>query len=105
MPRVVAAAAGIGERPGQPLTETLTEILRSRTALLVLDNCEHLIDACAALADALRNCPEMRVLATSREALGIIGEVAWPVPPLQEAVQLFTERAAAVRPSFVIRTQ
>ena len=103
VPRVVAAAAGIGERPGQPLTETLTEVLRSRIALLVLDNCEHLIDACAALAAALlRSCPEMRVLATSREALGIIGEIAWPVPPLREAVELFTERAAAVRPSFVL---
>ena len=103
VPRVVASAAGIGERPGQPLTDTLTELLRSRTALLVLDNCEHLIDACAALADALlRSCPEMRILATSREVLGITGEVAWPVPPLREAVALFTERAAAVRPSFAL---
>jgi predicted ATPase/DNA-binding CsgD family transcriptional regulator len=103
VPRVVAAAAGIGERPGQPLTETLAEVLRARTSLLVLDNCEHVIDACAALADALlRGCPEMRILTTSREALGITGEVAWPVPPLREAVQLFAERAAAVRPSFTL---
>jgi predicted ATPase/DNA-binding CsgD family transcriptional regulator len=101
VPRVVATAAGIGERPEQLLVETLTDVLQSRTALLVLDNCEHLVDACAALAEALlRGCPEMRILATSREVLGITGEVGWPVPPLREAVQLFTERAAAVRPSF-----
>jgi len=106
VPRLVAAAIGIGERPGQPLIETLTEVLRSRAALLVLDNCEHLVDACAALADAvLRGCPEMRILATSREPLGIRGEVAWPVPPLREAVQLFIERAEAVRPSFALTEQ
>ena len=71
LPRVVAAAVDIGERPGQPPTETLIEVLRGRTTLLVLDNCEHLIDACAALAEALlRGCPEMRILATSRESLG-----------------------------------
>ena len=67
MPRAVAAVAGVGERPGQPLTETLTEVLRRRTALLILDNCEHLIDACAALVETLLNgCPDLRVLATSR---------------------------------------
>jgi non-specific serine/threonine protein kinase len=101
VPRVVAAVTDIGERPGQPPTETLVEVLRGRTALLVLDNCEHLVDACAVLVETLlRGCPELRILATSREALGITGEVAWPVPPLREAVRLFTERAVAVRPSF-----
>ena len=56
---------------------------RSRQMLLVLDNCEHLVEACAELAEALlRSCPELRILATSREALGITGEVAWPVPSL-----------------------
>ena len=53
VPRAVASVAGVGERPGQPLTETLTEVLRSRRALLILDNCEHLIDACAALVEDL----------------------------------------------------
>ena len=102
VPRAVAAAADIGERPGQALLETLTEVTDDRQVLLVLDNCEHLIDACAALVDALlRGCPDLHVLATSREPLGIVGEVAWPVPALKEAVRLFVERAQAARPSFV----
>ena len=106
VPRAVASVAGVGERPGQPLTETLTEVLRSRRALLILDNCEHLIDACAALVETLLNgCPDLKVLATSREALGLTGEIAWPVPPLQQAVRLFTERAQAVRPSFALTSE
>ncbi|HEU5485504.1 MAG TPA: AAA family ATPase, partial [Microlunatus sp.] len=99
LPRGVAAAVGISERPGQSLTDTLAEVLRRRTALLVLDNCEHLIGACAALAAALlQACPEVKILTTSREVLGIVGEVGWPVPPLREAAQLFDERAATTRP-------
>ena len=106
VPRAVASVAGVGERPGQPLTETLTEVLRSRRALLILDNCEHLIDACAALVETLLNgCPDLKVLATSREALGLTGEIAWPVPPLRQAVRLFTERAQAVRPSFALTSE
>ena len=90
--------------------------------LLVLDNCEHLIEACATLAEALlRSCPELRVLTTSREALGIVGEVAWPVPSLSlpdlrrlpdieslyrsESARLFVERTAAVRPDFALTEQ
>src|SRR5262249_18217520 len=62
---------------------SLLDHLRARTALLLLDNCEHLVGACAALADAvLRGCPRVRVLATSRELLGIAGEVTWRVPSL-----------------------
>ena len=58
MPHLVATAAGIGERPGQPVTATLTEVLGDRSALLVLDNCEHLVAGCADLAEALlRGCP------------------------------------------------
>jgi len=101
VPHAVAVAADIGERPGQGLLETLIEVAGDRQVLLVLDNCEHLIDACAALVDAsLRGCPHLHVLATSREQLGIVGEIAWPVPPLEEAVRLFVERAQAARPSF-----
>jgi hypothetical protein len=63
----------------------LSDHLRARKVLLVLDNCEHLIEACATLVEALmRSCPKLRVLATSREALGIVGEVAWSVPSLPD---------------------
>jgi predicted ATPase len=101
--RAVAAAVGIGERPSQPLAETLVEVLRNRAVLLVLDNCEHVVADGADLATALlHGCPDLKILATSREPLGIAGEIAWPVPPLKEAVRLFTERAQAVRPSFAL---
>jgi predicted ATPase len=102
---------------GQPIATTLATTLRGRRLLVVLDNCEHLLDACARLVDVLLcACPELHGLATSREALGITGEVAWHVPPLpvpdperlpllaelgqNPAVRLFVERAAAVRPDF-----
>lgn len=106
VPRAVAAAAGIGEWPGQTLLQTVIEVVGERQVLLVLDNCEHLIGACAELIDELlRGCPGLHVLATSREAMGIVGEVAWPVPPLKEATRLFLERAEAARPSFVASTE
>ncbi len=118
VPQAVASVLGVREQPGRPLTETLLDHLRPKKALLVLDNCEHLIGACAGLADALlRACPNLRILATSREALGVAGEGTWPVPSLSlpdprhglpveelaryEAVRLFVERAAAVVPGFV----
>src|SRR5208282_2962115 len=75
---------------------------------LVLDNCEHLIDACAHLADALlARSPQLRIVATSREPLGITGESLFVVPPLGEdpAVRLFTDRAAAVSPEFTLDGQ
>jgi predicted ATPase/DNA-binding SARP family transcriptional activator len=81
----------------------LIDGLAGASALLVLDNCEHLIDACAHLADALlARCPGLRIVATSREPLGITGESLFVVPPLSEdpAVLLFTDRAAAVSPDF-----
>ena len=106
VPRVVAAAVGIGERPAQPLTETIAEVLGDRSALLVLDNCEHLIEPCAAVADRLlQGTSELRILATSREVLGISGEVSWPVPPLRQAVRLFAQRAQEVRPTFALTEQ
>ncbi len=93
-----------GDASADPL-DRLTAALAGRQALLVLDNCEHLIGAAATLADrVLARCPRMRVLATSREPLNITGEVLWPVGPLaaSPAVQLFTERARAVCPGFQV---
>ncbi|WP_411109313.1 AfsR/SARP family transcriptional regulator [Streptomyces sp. c-19] len=94
-------------RDGVPLhddpTAHLVEHLASRPLLLVLDNCEHVIDAAAALAETLlTHCPQLRVLATSREPLGVPGEAVRPVEPLppDPAHRLFAERARAVRPSF-----
>ena len=120
--QAVASTLGVREQPGRSPTEMLSGYLGSKKVLLVLDNCEHLIEACAELAEALlRFCPGLRVLATSREALGIIGEVAWPVPslslpdlrrlpdigslPRYESARLFVERAEAVKPTFALTEQ
>jgi predicted ATPase len=113
----VAAAVGLREEQSRPLLAALADFLRPKHLLLVLDNCEHLLNACAALADALlRTCPHAQILATSRQALGIAGETAWRVPSLPvpavphratvesvthyEAVRLFIERAVAAQPHF-----
>ncbi len=115
----VAAVVGIAEEPGRPLVETLADALRPRRFLLVLDTCEHLVDACAALCrHVLASAPGGRLLITSREPLHISGETIWEVPPLSvasadeypaagdekryEAVRLFAERAAASRPGFTV---
>lgn len=83
VPQAVASTLGVREQPVRMLDETLSDYFGSKKVLLVLDNCEHLIEACADLAEALlHSCPELRVLATSREALGITGEVDWVVPSL-----------------------
>jgi predicted ATPase len=83
VPQAVASTLGIREQQGRSPTGSLCDYLRSRKVLLVLDNCEHLVEACAGLAEALlHSCARLRVLATSREALGITGEVAWLVPSL-----------------------
>src|SRR5215471_127272 len=111
VPQTLAQVLGPREQPGIPLLNTLFETLGSTCQLLVLDNCEHLIDACAALADGLlRTCPRVAILATSREPLGVPGEVLWRVPPLalplhdsgadSDAVQLFLERARGSLPAF-----
>ncbi|MFC1431172.1 BTAD domain-containing putative transcriptional regulator [Streptacidiphilus sp. N1-3] len=96
--------AGLRGSPEGPGTlRRLTSALADRSLLLVLDNCEHLVaDAARLAADLLSACPDLRILATSREALGITGEQLLPLPALPEdaAVQLFTERANAVRPGF-----
>ena len=81
--QVAAATLGVREQPAHTLSETLAEHLRYRPALLIFDNCEHLLAACAQLATALlQSCPDLHILATSSEPLGVAGEVAWVVPPL-----------------------
>jgi predicted ATPase/DNA-binding SARP family transcriptional activator len=85
--------------------EAIAEALADRDFLLVLDNCEHLVAAAAELARALLGrCPQLRILATSREPLGVAGERVWPVPPIapDDAVRLFAERATAVDPAFAL---
>jgi predicted ATPase/DNA-binding SARP family transcriptional activator len=91
VPRTVAHALHVREQPDSPLLATLTEALKGRQLLLVLDNCEHLVEACAHLALALlQACPHLRILATSREALGVPGEVPYRVPSLSvPGVQVF----------------
>jgi predicted ATPase/DNA-binding CsgD family transcriptional regulator len=115
----VMAALGVGEVAHQSHTETLTTQLAERNAVIVLDNCEHLLAGAATLADALvRHCGRLVLLATSRQPLGVPGEVVWRVPGLSlpagqgpvgaqalhasEAAQLFSDRARAVRPNFAI---
>ncbi len=79
----IASTLQIREQVHQPLTATLAAALQARQILLILDNCEHLIDACAEVAQSLlRNCPGLIILATSREAMNIDGEHIWIVPPL-----------------------
>ena len=119
VPATAVAALGTAPLPGQPPEARLLEHLRARRLLLVLDNCEHVLEAAARLVDAVvRGCPGVRVLATSRELLGLAGETAWRVPSLglpdpdaapdparlaqAEAVRLFVERARAGRPAFAL---
>ena len=105
------------EEPGKPLTQTLCAHLKSRKALLILDNCEHVVSACATLANALlRAAPDVRIIASSREALRVPGEQVYPVLPLalpdrtasvetlsrSEAVQLFMDRAQLQKPGFAL---
>ena len=114
--QTVASVLGLRESSGRPLTDHVIDYLRAKELLLILDNCEHLIDACARLADQLlQSCPNLKMIASSREALGINGETVYRVPslflPTQdrvtreallecESVQLFVERASAANPKF-----
>jgi predicted ATPase len=119
VPRKVASTLGVAESQGRQTSELLVDYLGSQDVLLVLDNCEHLVESCASLADVLlRACPHVRILATSREPLGVEGEISWPVPPLTlpdagrsqtpkellgcEAVGLFVERVGDVAPDFAL---
>lgn len=129
--QTVAGALAIREEGGRGLLSTLQEHLQTRTLLLFIDNCEHLLDGCARLAQTLLgHCRGLSILATSRQALGLTGEVAWRVPsmltpavswlgsrdgPLQkdwvsllgeyESVELFVRRARAARPSFAMSAE
>jgi predicted ATPase/DNA-binding SARP family transcriptional activator len=125
LPEAVVAVLGLAEEsarrdgPGPPAVQRLVEFARDKRLLLVLDNCEHLVAACAALAERLlRAAPDLKVLATSREVLGVPGEVRWALPPLAtpgpgdapaaealagyDAVRLFTQRAQLADPGFAL---
>ncbi|HEV8338454.1 MAG TPA: tetratricopeptide repeat protein [bacterium] len=119
VPRTVAAALGLREEPGRAMEGTLSDHLRDRRSLLILDNCEHLITSCAQLAETLlRGCVRLCILATSRESLGIQGETTLNLRPLSlpeartvpvsttlqesEAVRLFVDRAVASHPGFAL---
>jgi predicted ATPase/class 3 adenylate cyclase len=114
----ICRALGIAAQPGRPVLETLLDALALQDVLIVLDNCEHLIGACAKAADAIvRRCPRVRLVATSREPLGIGGEAVYRVPPLSlpgpgesalaaagssDAVALFVDRARAQGTGLVV---
>ncbi|HZU79317.1 MAG TPA: NB-ARC domain-containing protein [Acidimicrobiales bacterium] len=103
LPAVAGACGLTTTQPAAPLWDTVTSLLAGRRTLLLLDNCEHLLDACAGLLeDLLEQCPDLCVLATSREALSVDGERTWPVGslPTQESVELFVTRARAADADF-----
>ncbi len=117
VPQVVASTLGVREVAGRTAQEALIDHLQGRHLLLILDNCEHVIESCARLAEALlRAAPNVSILATSREAMQIGGEAAYPVPTLDvppeaaglealpsfEAARLFVERAASALPGFAL---
>jgi predicted ATPase/class 3 adenylate cyclase/DNA-binding CsgD family transcriptional regulator len=106
VPVAVARALELPDQPGRSRTETVIRFIGDRQMVLVLDNCEHLLDASADLIVAvLGACPGLTVMTTSREPIGLPGEVTWRVPSLSfgdEAVQLFTDRARRVKPDFVV---
>jgi predicted ATPase/DNA-binding CsgD family transcriptional regulator len=119
----VAAAVGVHEEPGRPILDTLADSLRHRRAVLVMDNCEHLVNACAAVCQRLlASSPGLQMVCTSREPLRVAAEAVWQVPPLglpalaampggsddmaglrdSDAIRLFATRAAAAAPGFTL---
>lgn len=119
VPQTIAASLGLQNQSARPMLDALNDYLKEKNLLLVLDNCEHLIQACAESADALLHySPRIKILATSREALGIAGETIFRVPSLSlpdanklppldvlsqyESVRLFTDRAFSAQPNFVL---
>jgi predicted ATPase/class 3 adenylate cyclase len=106
LPAVVARAFGLPDQPGLSTMDTLRWFLRERQMLVVLDNCEHLLDACAVLvAEILGAAARVTLLATSREPIGVAGELSWRVPSLplaDEAIELFVDRARHVRSDFAV---
>ena len=122
VPQAAASVLGVREQAGEPLSASLTSYLGEKHLLLVLDNCEHLVEACARLAELLlQACPQLQILATSREALNLAGELSLLVPSLSlpdpqhlpplealtqfDAVRLFSERAAAAQPDFEVSAE
>ena len=129
VPQALASVLGVSEQPGRALIDTLADHFLHLNSLLLFDNCEHLIGACAQLAESLLTaCPDLRILATSRETLGISGEMVFVVPPLSlpepqpwrspasaqealvayqqsEAVRLFVERATTVLSSIELNAE
>ncbi len=132
--RQVATVLGIGDEPDRPAAATIADALRNRQLLLILDTCEHVVEAIADLVrDLIAACPLLRLVATSREPLRVRGETVWRVPPLSlpsqsapgrplpplapsadigapaaaehEAIRLFVDRAAAVRPGFTLTSE
>jgi predicted ATPase/class 3 adenylate cyclase len=119
VPQAIAAVLALQEAPDRTLQEAMVQHLRPRSVLLFLDNCEHLIEACAAVAESiLQTCPKVKILTSSREALRISGERVWPLAPLGlpklgqletmerltqcAAVKLFVDRAQAANPGFEV---
>ncbi|MBI3912103.1 MAG: tetratricopeptide repeat protein, partial [Armatimonadetes bacterium] len=119
VPQTLLSTLGLIEPVGRPALAVLTDFLRAKHALLLLDNCEHLIQACAQLAETLLHaCPKLQILATGREALGVPGEMTFSVPTLStpdtyqlpalealngyEAVRLFVERAQTALSGFLL---
>jgi predicted ATPase/DNA-binding XRE family transcriptional regulator len=122
VPRTTAIAIGLRDEPQRPVIDMLCDYLRTKKMLIILDNCEHLVDACARLAEKiLQAAPDVRILASSREALGIAGEAIYRVPSLgvpdienlppvavlgqYEAVELFTDRATVAVPAFKLTNE
>ncbi len=104
VPITAARAFGLPDQPGRSTMDTLTRFVADRQMLVVLDNCEHLLDASAALTNALLEAAaRLTLLTTSREPIGVAGEVSWRVPSLSladEAIELFTDRVRHARPDF-----
>lgn len=133
LPQVIATVFQLHDQAGHSRLETLTEYLQNKQLLLILDNCEHLVDACASLiVELLSACPKLKILATSREALRVPGEIIWHVPVLAvpdrristqsatsestpvanpqellqyDSVRLFADRARTLLPSFTVTAQ
>lgn len=126
VPAALVHSLGLQPNPGRSPEQTLQHYLQDREMLLCLDNCEHLLEAAAAMAvTLLENCPRLKILATSREALGVLGEITFAVPPLElpaaiaktdrelspeallaleqtESVRLFIQRVSHPRPEFAL---
>ncbi|HEX5836535.1 MAG TPA: helix-turn-helix domain-containing protein [Anaerolineales bacterium] len=120
IPHNTAIAVGLRDAPQRPVIDMLCDYLREKKMLVILDNCEHLLDACAQLADVLlKRCPSLKILATSRETLGILGEAVYQVPSLElpdfqqlienirgyESIKLFEERAQLAQINFSLTTE